>query len=105
MTTRGSYARRLGLCCGTMAVIGGIIGSGIFATPNVGAQRVGTAGLALGPWILGGVHAPGGGFFSCAAGGGEGRKGRAGRSFCATVWAPSRGSPPGGRPSCCPRGA
>jgi hypothetical protein len=31
-----------------MAVIGGIIGSGIFATPNVVAQRVGTSGLALG---------------------------------------------------------
>src|SRR3989442_5625519 len=49
------YARRLGLFSGTMAVIGGIIGSGIFATPNVVAQRVGTAGLALGAWVLGGL--------------------------------------------------
>ena len=40
-----------------MAVIGGIIGSGIFATPNVVAQRVGTSGLALGTWILGGLVA------------------------------------------------
>lgn len=54
MTT---YARRLGLFSGTMAVIGGIIGSGIFATPNVVAQRVGTAGLALGAWVLGGLVA------------------------------------------------
>jgi basic amino acid/polyamine antiporter, APA family len=54
MTT---YARRLGLFSGTMAVIGGIIGSGIFATPNVVAQRVGTWGLALGTWVLGGAIA------------------------------------------------
>ncbi|HEY6854123.1 MAG TPA: amino acid permease [Gemmatimonadales bacterium] len=57
MTTPVSYARRLGLFSGTMAVIGGIIGSGIFATPNVVAQRVGTAGLALATWILGGLIA------------------------------------------------
>jgi APA family basic amino acid/polyamine antiporter len=52
-----SYARRLGLFSATMAVIGGIIGSGIFATPNVVAQRVGTTALALGTWVLGGVIA------------------------------------------------
>ncbi len=40
-----------------MAVIGGIIGSGIFATPNVVAQRVGGAGLAFGAWVLGGLIA------------------------------------------------
>ncbi|HYR32178.1 MAG TPA: amino acid permease [Gemmatimonadales bacterium] len=57
MTTPVSYARRLGLFSGTMAVIGGIIGSGIFATPNVVAQRVGTAGLALGTWVVGGLIA------------------------------------------------
>ena len=57
MTTPVSYARRLGLFSGTMAVIGGIIGSGIFATPNVVAQRVGSAGLALATWILGGLIA------------------------------------------------
>jgi APA family basic amino acid/polyamine antiporter len=43
-----SYARRLG--------------SGIFATPNVVAQRVGTSGLALGTWILGGLVALAGAF-------------------------------------------
>jgi len=52
-----TYARRLGLFSGTLAVIGGIIGSGIFATPNVVAQRVGGAGLALGAWMLGGLVA------------------------------------------------
>jgi APA family basic amino acid/polyamine antiporter len=52
-----SYARRLGLFSATMAVIGGVIGSGIFATPNVVAQRVGSATFALGTWILGGLVA------------------------------------------------
>ncbi len=54
MTT---YARRLGLFSGTMAVVGGIIGGGIFRTPAVVAERVGSAGLALGAWLLGGVVA------------------------------------------------
>ncbi len=57
-----TYARRLGLFSATMAVIGGIIGSGIFATPNVVAQRVGTSGLALGAWVLGGLVALAGAF-------------------------------------------
>src|SRR5258708_1021797 len=69
MTTPVSYARRLGLFSGTMAVIGGIIGSGIFATPNVVAQRVGTAGLALGTWIVGGLIALAGAY--CYGGLGE----------------------------------
>ena len=59
MTT---YARRLGLFSGTMAVIGGIIGSGIFATPNVVAQRTGTAALSLGAWGVGGLIALAGAF-------------------------------------------
>jgi len=54
MTT---YARRLGLFSGTMAVVGGIIGGGIFRTPAVVAERVGSAGLALGAWVVGGVVA------------------------------------------------
>jgi len=54
MTT---YARRLGLFSGTMAVVGGIIGGGIFRTPAVVAERVGSAGLALSAWVLGGVVA------------------------------------------------
>src|SRR3990170_4979551 len=54
MTT---YARRLGLFSGTMAVIGGIIGSGIFLNPAVVAGRVGTARLTLAAWIMGGAVA------------------------------------------------
>src|SRR2546430_2723409 len=54
MTT---YARRLGLFSGTMAVVGGVIGGGIFRTPAVVAERVGSAGLALSAWLLGGAVA------------------------------------------------
>ena len=54
MTT---YARRLGLFSGTMAVVGGIIGGGIFRTPAAVAERVSSPGLTLGAWILGGVVA------------------------------------------------
>jgi basic amino acid/polyamine antiporter, APA family len=54
MTT---YARRLGLFSTTMAVVGGIIGGGIFRTPAAVAGRVGSPGLALGAWVVGGVVA------------------------------------------------
>ncbi len=54
MTT---YSRRLGPFSGTMAVVGGIIGSGIFLNPAIVAQRAGTAELTLGVWILGAVIA------------------------------------------------
>src|SRR3989442_1204560 len=40
-----------------MAVVGGIIGGGIFRTPATVAERVGTARLVLAAWVLGGVVA------------------------------------------------
>lgn len=40
-----------------MAVIGGIIGSGIFMNASIVAQRVGSAGLTIGAWVLGGAVA------------------------------------------------
>jgi APA family basic amino acid/polyamine antiporter len=49
-----TYARRLGLFSGTMAVIGGIIGGGIFRTPAVVADRLGSPALVLGAWVVGG---------------------------------------------------
>ena len=57
-----TYARRLGLFSGTMAVIGGIIGSGIFLNPAYVAQRVRTPSLTLGVWVLGGAIALAGAF-------------------------------------------
>jgi basic amino acid/polyamine antiporter, APA family len=52
-----TYARRLGLFSGTMAVIGGIVGAGIFRTPAAVAQRVPSSAAALGAWVLGGAIA------------------------------------------------
>jgi len=52
-----TYARRLGLFSGTMAVVGGIVGGGIFRTPAAVAERVGSSGLILAVWIAGGVVA------------------------------------------------
>jgi APA family basic amino acid/polyamine antiporter len=54
MTT---YARRLGVFSATMAVVGGIVGGGIFRTPAAVAERVTSPALALGAWVLGGVIA------------------------------------------------
>lgn len=57
-----TYARRLGLFDGTMLVMGGIIGAGIFLNPAIVAQRVGSAGLTVGVWVVGGVIALAGAF-------------------------------------------
>lgn len=50
-----AYARRIDLFSGTMLVVGGIIGSGIFLNPALVAERVRTAELTVGVWALGGV--------------------------------------------------
>ena len=55
-TTTG-YVRRLGVFDATMLVIGGIIGAGIFLNPAVVAKQVGTPGLTIGVWVLGGAVA------------------------------------------------
>ena len=52
-----SYARRLGLFSGTMLVVGGIIGSGIFLNPAIVARHTGSGALTLGTWALGAVVA------------------------------------------------
>jgi len=54
MTT---YARRLGLFSGTMAVVGGIIGGGIFRTPATVAERLHSPGSVLAAWVIGGMVA------------------------------------------------
>ena len=45
-----------------MSVVGGIIGAGIFVSPAVVAQRVGSGGLTLAVWALGGLVALAGAF-------------------------------------------
>jgi APA family basic amino acid/polyamine antiporter len=54
---RTTYIRRLGLFDGIMVVVGGIIGAGIFINPAIVAERVGTAGLTLLSWGIGGTLA------------------------------------------------
>lgn len=49
-----SYARRLNLFDGTMVVVGGIIGAGIFLNPSIVAQRLETPFLVLLAWAIGG---------------------------------------------------
>jgi len=75
MTT---YARCLGLMSGTMAVVGGIIGAGIFRNPAVVATRVETPELTLFVWGLGGVVALAGAFCFAELGA---RKPKAGGSY------------------------
>jgi basic amino acid/polyamine antiporter, APA family len=53
----GGYLPRLGLFSGTMMVVGGIIGSGIFLNPAIVAQRLSSPGLIVTVWGLGGVIA------------------------------------------------
>src|SRR6478736_1741279 len=49
--------KRLGLFGATMAVIGGIVGAGIFINPHLVAERVHTSMLILLAWICGGIVA------------------------------------------------
>jgi APA family basic amino acid/polyamine antiporter len=49
--------RRLGLFDATMIVMGGIIGSGIFVNPAEVARHVGSPGLIVGAWLIGGIIA------------------------------------------------
>ncbi len=52
-----SLARRLGVSDVVLIVIGSVIGSGIFRTPSVVAQRIPIPGLILVAWACGGVVA------------------------------------------------
>ena len=56
-TAQPGLARRLGLFDATMIVMGGIIGSGIFVNPAAVARHVGTPGLIVGAWLIGGAIA------------------------------------------------
>ena len=56
-SAKTSYVRRLTLFDAAMVVVGGIIGAGIFLNPAFVAQRVGTPGLVMTAWTVGGVIA------------------------------------------------
>ncbi len=49
--------RRLGLTDATAAVVGGIVGAGIFLNPSVVAKQLSQPTLILGAWLLGGIIA------------------------------------------------
>src|ERR1043166_5665441 len=55
--TAPQLSRNLGLFGATMAVIGGIVGAGIFINPYIVAERVHTSPLILLAWICGGIIA------------------------------------------------
>jgi APA family basic amino acid/polyamine antiporter len=56
-SAKTSYVSRLTLFDAAMVVVGGIIGAGIFLNPAFVAQRVGTPGLVMTAWAIGGVIA------------------------------------------------
>ena len=89
MTT---YARRLGLFSATMAVVGGIIGGGIFRTPAAVAERVGSP--SPGPGCMGGWAAswPSSARSASASSATGGRAQAAGTSTCARPGARCRRS-------------
>jgi APA family basic amino acid/polyamine antiporter len=62
MPQGSGLARQLGLFGTTMAVMGGIIGAGIFINPYLVADRVHTSALILAAWVAGGLIALLGGF-------------------------------------------
>ena len=72
------YDARLGLFSGTMMVIGGVIGAGIFLSPAEVAKRVGTSTLTLSAWGLGALIALIGAFVYAELGA---RKPRAGGTY------------------------
>ncbi len=55
--TSTGLARRLGLTDATAAVVGGIVGAGIFLNPSVVARQLSNPTLILGAWLLGGLVA------------------------------------------------
>jgi APA family basic amino acid/polyamine antiporter len=57
-----ALAPKLGTFDATLIVMGGVIGSGIFATPSVVAARLGAAPAIVAAWALGGLIALIGGF-------------------------------------------
>ena len=72
------YEPQLGLFSGTMLVVGGVIGAGIFLSPAEVAKRVGSATLTLSAWALGALIALIGAFVYAELGA---RKPRAGGTY------------------------
>ena len=82
-----TYARRLGLFSATMAVIGGIIGGGIFLTPSTVAARVGSGSFIMVAWVVGGLVALVGAFCYAELGARRPRAG-GGYVYLREAWGP-----------------
>jgi APA family basic amino acid/polyamine antiporter len=55
--TKGRLLRILGVSFGTAVIVGGAIGSGILRTPGLVAAQLGSPGLILVVWLVGGIYA------------------------------------------------
>ena len=60
--------KELSLIHGVGLIVGSIIGSGIFISPNGVLQEAGSYGMALIMWVIGGLLATGGGLCLCELG-------------------------------------
>jgi APA family basic amino acid/polyamine antiporter len=54
---KGHLLRILGVGFGIAVIVGNTIGTGIFRTPGEVAGHLGSAGLLIAAWVLGGVYA------------------------------------------------
>jgi basic amino acid/polyamine antiporter, APA family len=55
--TKGHLLRILGVSFGIAVIIGGAIGSGILRTPGLVAAQLGSPGLIIAIWLVGGIYA------------------------------------------------
>ena len=55
--TKGHLLRILGVGFGIAVIVGGAIGSGILRTPGLAAAQLGSPGLIIAIWLVGGIYA------------------------------------------------
>lgn len=65
---RENLGKELSLIHGVGIIVGSIIGSGIFISPNGVLEEAGSYGMALIMWVIGGLLATGGGLCLCELG-------------------------------------
>lgn len=65
---REKLGKELSLIHGVGIIVGSIIGSGIFISPNGVLQEAGSYGMAMVMWVIGGLLATGGGLCLCELG-------------------------------------
>ena len=68
ISKRENLGKELSLIHGVGIIVGSIIGSGIFISPNGVLEEAGSYGMALIMWVIGGLLATGGGLCLCELG-------------------------------------